>query len=61
MREELANLSRLLAKLEEVNSFYPATRQFLRARGLDRVSELGSDGRRELLAHLRRLYDRRVQ
>ena len=57
---EFHNLARLLKKLEEVNSFYPATQHFLRSRGLEHVSELGTDGRQELLTHLRGLLSRMV-
>ena len=60
-QENYQNLDRLLKKLEEVNSFYPATQQFLRSRGLEHVSELGTEGRQELLAHLKGLLDRMVQ
>ncbi len=61
LQEDFQNLNRLLKKLEEVNSFYPATQQFLRSRGLERVSELGTQGRQELLAHLKGLLNRMVQ
>ncbi len=60
LQEDSHTLKRLLKKLEEVNSFYPATQQFLRSRGLDSVTELGSDGRQELLTHLRGLLNRMV-
>ncbi len=60
LQEDPHNLKRLLKKLEEVNSFYPATQQFLRSRGLEHVSELGTDGRQELLAHLQGLLSRMV-
>ena len=61
MSEELHTLNRLLEKLQDVNSFYPATQQFLRLRGLDHITELGEDGRQELLSHLRSLLKRTIQ
>jgi hypothetical protein len=38
--------------LDEVNSNFPATRDFLAARGLTLVSQLDEKGREELQAHL---------
>lgn len=54
------NLERMLRRLEDVNSFYPATQQFLRERGLEHVSELGHDGRQELVTHLQQILKRMV-
>ena len=48
-------LARLAEELDEMNSAYPATREFLRQRGLTRVSQLDETGRQELTEHLQRL------
>ena len=42
-----------LAELDELNSSFPATREFLKGRGLTRVSELDKAGMRELAGHLK--------
>ncbi len=44
----------VLDQLDELNSAFPATRQFLESRGVTRVSQLDSEGRDELMAHLQR-------
>ena len=44
---------RLLAGLTDTNSSFPATQEFLRARGLTHVSQLDKQGVRELTAHLK--------
>ena len=46
-------LKERLRCLQDVNSKFPETQEFLRARGLEHVSELDEDGIKELEAHLR--------
>lgn len=43
---------RTLASLEDANSAYPATQEFLRARGLTNVRQLDKQGLADLKAHL---------
>lgn len=45
---------RTLASLEDANSAFPATQEFLRARGLTNVRELDKQGLAELREHLER-------
>lgn len=49
-----------LAKLQEVNSSFPATREFLKIKGLESVAELDRDGMRELQDFLRGIYKKMV-
>ena len=46
------SLKRSSQSLDEVNSNFPATREFLTARGLTLVSQLDEQGRLGLEAHL---------
>lgn len=48
-------LESLRDRLGDVNSGFPATREFLAARGLTHVDQLDADGRNALTAHLERL------
>ncbi|HSD12804.1 MAG TPA: hypothetical protein VLC10_04560 [Patescibacteria group bacterium] len=56
--EELEEIGRkareTLTQLEDLNSAYPATKEFLAARGLTNVRELDKEGMRELKEHLER-------
>lgn len=38
--------------LQDINSKYPATRDFLRTKGLEHISELDEEGTKELTTHL---------
>ena len=55
--EKLANVrdraQNALRILQDANSEYPATKEFLRARGLSSVAELDDAGVEELMAHLK--------
>ncbi len=42
--------------LKDILSKYPATRDFLRARGLEHVSELDTEGMKGLNAHLKQVF-----
>ncbi|MEK7647260.1 MAG: hypothetical protein AAB378_02705 [Patescibacteria group bacterium] len=42
-----------LEELNNLNSFFPATRNFLASKGLKKVAELDKDGMRELTEHLK--------
>ncbi|MBI5045857.1 MAG: hypothetical protein HZC14_02570 [Candidatus Niyogibacteria bacterium] len=42
-----------LAELDKLNSSFPITREFLKARGLTKVTELDKIGMRELTKHLK--------
>lgn len=43
-----------LSQLEDLNSAFPATKEFLVARGLTNVRQLDAQGMRELKEHLER-------
>ncbi len=43
---------RLSSDMADLNSRYPATQEFLRARGLKNVRQLDKNGRKELREHL---------
>lgn len=47
-----ASARRTLAALEDANSAFPATKEFLEARGLTNVRQLDAQGLQELRAHL---------
>ena len=49
-----ASARRTLASLEDANSAFPATQEFLQARGLTNVRELDKQGMQELREHLER-------
>jgi hypothetical protein len=49
-----------LAKLQEVNSSFPATREFLKIKGCNSVAELDREEMRELQEFLRGIYRRMV-
>ncbi len=51
-------LKKLLNQLQDMNSRFPATREFLKLRGLDSVSQLDTDGLIELQDHLQGVYKR---
>ncbi len=53
-------LLRLFQSLEEINSKFPETRQFLRDRGMEHMAELDGRGRRELLEHLQQIARRMI-
>lgn len=53
VRESLKSIRRSLDQLDEINSSFDATRAFLAARGLTRVSQLDEQGRKDLIEHLR--------
>src|SRR3989344_1791345 len=46
------SLEQSLRTIEDVNSMFPATQDFLRARGLTNIRELDDAGREELRKHL---------
>jgi len=46
------DLEALHGKLSELNSMFPATRAFLRSKGVENVMELSPEDRRELMAYL---------
>ena len=46
------SLKESLRTIEDVNSMFPATQDFLRARGLTNIRELDDAGREELRKHL---------
>lgn len=48
-------LSKLRDDLDDLNSAFPETQKFLRARGVSKVSELDPAGRQELTEHLQRV------
>ncbi|MBI3046541.1 MAG: hypothetical protein HYY86_03350 [Candidatus Harrisonbacteria bacterium] len=50
--KHLKELEKQRDKLDEINSGYPETKKFLEFRGLTRVSQLDSEGKRELNEHL---------
>lgn len=56
--EELAEIDRkareTLAHLEDANSAFPATKEFLAARGLTNVRQLDKKGLQDLKEHLER-------
>ncbi len=56
--EELAEIGakarETLTQLEDLNSAFPATREFLEARGLTNVRQLDKAGMQELKEHLER-------
>ena len=47
------DLVALRDKLAEANSMFPATREFLKRKGVGNVMELSSEDRQELLAYLK--------
>lgn len=49
-----ASARRTLTALEDANSAFPATQEFLQARGLTNVRELDPQGLKELREHLER-------
>ena len=49
MLERLTNIQR---HLEDLNSSYPATAEFLKEKGVTNVRELDEQGRAELVSHL---------
>ncbi len=50
--QTLADAERLVRTLQDTNSSYPATQEFLEARGLTNVRQLDRAGRAALVAHL---------
>ena len=50
-----AQARKTLASLEDANSAFPATQEFLRARGLTNVRQLDAQGNQELREHLERI------
>lgn len=46
------DLAALRDKLAEMNSMFPATREFLKSKGVSNVMELSPEDRRELMAYL---------
>lgn len=54
--EEKQRLEKLLVELKDLNSSFPATREFLQARGLSHVNELDRQGTEELIAYLKETY-----
>lgn len=49
---DLPALEAQAARLDEINSRFPATREFLRSRGVAKVSQLDAEGRAALKTHL---------
>lgn len=54
LQEYLQKLRKLRTQLEDLNSDYPETAEFLRDRGLTNVRELDESGRAELVSHLQK-------
>ena len=52
LAESRDKLAALNEKLDILNSSFPATQDFLRARGLTRVSQLDASGREQLERYL---------
>jgi hypothetical protein len=52
LTEAKRDLEKLRDKLQDLNSQYPATRQFLYSRGLKHVSELDAQGMKDLREYL---------
>ena len=52
LTEARRDLEKLRNKLQDMNSQYPATRQFLYSRGLTHVSELDAQGMKDLREYL---------
>lgn len=48
----LPALENLKGNLEDLNSAFPATQEFLKLKGVSNVRELNREGRRELTAYL---------
>jgi len=55
-----SRLENSLALLQAVNSNFPATREFLRLKGLESVAQLDRNGMIELQEFLRRVYKRLI-
>lgn len=59
-RKELEKIAQALKKtlndLEDVNSSFPATQEFLCAKGLTHIRELDKKGRDELVEYLQKTY-----
>lgn len=58
--ESKEKLEDALERLQRLNSSFPATREFLEARGLDSVAQLDRQGVNELREHLQKVYKRLV-
>lgn len=52
----IINLGKLTHDLEDLNSQFPATKEFLQSKGLENVRELNERDRKELLVHLTKKY-----
>ena len=55
---KIADLRKLTQELEDLNSQFPATKEFLQSKGLENVRDLNEHERKELLAHLAKKYRR---
>lgn len=53
---QIIDLKRLERDLEDLNSNFPATKEFLRMRGLENVRDLDERGKKELIVCLRKKY-----
>jgi hypothetical protein len=53
MKTLIGELEGLKENLEDTNSLYPATQEFLRLKGVKNVRELDETGKRELTEFLR--------
>jgi len=53
LAEVNGKLTKLRDSLDDLNSAFPETRNFLQARGLTKVSQLDEAGRKALTEHLR--------
>lgn len=53
LNQILENFAKIRDNLADLNSQFPATREFLEARGLKHVNELDKDGLKELEDYLR--------
>lgn len=54
----MIDLGKLTRALEDLNSKFPATSEFLRSKGLENVRDLTERDRKELIAHLTKKYHR---
>ena len=58
LREIHAACAETLRDLQDLNTAFPATQEFLRERGLTHVRELDAQGLEDLKSHLQKIHDR---
>ncbi len=57
LNDELYALKTTIKELDDINSRFPATQEFLQSKGLTHVSELDEEGRKELEVYLKKTLD----